>query len=29
MAVDVPPFKAVVYAVIIQFGLSFLDRSTG
>lgn len=26
MAVDVPPFKAVVYAVIIQFGLSFLDR---
>ncbi|GAA1612241.1 TRAP transporter fused permease subunit [Kribbella karoonensis] len=32
MAVDVPPFKAVVYAVIIQFGLSFLDpehRLTG
>ena len=26
MAVDVPPFKAVVYAVIVQFGLSFLDR---
>jgi len=26
MAVDVPPFKAVVYAVIIQFALSFLDR---
>ncbi|TDD45549.1 TRAP transporter fused permease subunit [Kribbella antibiotica] len=26
MAVDVPPFKAVVYAVIIQFGLSFLDK---
>ncbi|NIK54537.1 TRAP transporter permease [Kribbella shirazensis] len=26
MAVGVPPFKAVVYAVIIQFGLSFLDR---
>jgi TRAP transporter 4TM/12TM fusion protein len=27
MAVDIPPFKAVVYAVIIQFGLSFLDRT--
>ncbi|TWD81478.1 TRAP transporter 4TM/12TM fusion protein [Kribbella amoyensis] len=26
MAVDVPPFKAVVYAVIIQFALSFLDK---
>ncbi|MDX6235957.1 MAG: hypothetical protein QOG10_772 [Kribbellaceae bacterium] len=26
MAVDVPPFKAVVYAVLIQLGLSFLDR---
>jgi TRAP transporter 4TM/12TM fusion protein len=26
MAVDVPPFKAVVYAVVIQFALSFLDR---
>jgi TRAP transporter 4TM/12TM fusion protein len=26
MAVDVPPFKAVVYAVVIQFVLSFLDR---
>ncbi|MEU8226573.1 TRAP transporter fused permease subunit [Kribbella sp. NPDC048915] len=26
MAADVPPFKAVVYAVIVQFGLSFLDR---
>ncbi|WP_233712246.1 TRAP transporter permease [Kribbella turkmenica] len=26
MAVGVPPFKAVVYAVIVQFGLSFLDR---
>ncbi|GAA1606142.1 TRAP transporter fused permease subunit [Kribbella hippodromi] len=27
MAVDIPPFKAVVYAVVIQFALSFLDRS--
>src|SRR5215211_5149958 len=26
MAVDVRPFKAVVYAVVIQFALSFLDR---
>jgi TRAP transporter 4TM/12TM fusion protein len=26
MAVDVPPFKAVVYAVLIQLALSFLDR---
>jgi TRAP transporter 4TM/12TM fusion protein len=26
MAVDVPPFKAVVYAVLIQLVLSFLDR---
>ncbi|MEV0283271.1 TRAP transporter fused permease subunit [Kribbella sp. NPDC050820] len=26
MAVDVPPFKAVVYAVVVQFALSFLDR---
>jgi TRAP transporter 4TM/12TM fusion protein len=26
MAVDVPPFKAVVYAVLIQFALSFVDR---
>ncbi|MDX3003669.1 TRAP transporter fused permease subunit [Kribbella solani] len=26
MAVDIPPFKAVVYAVVIQFALSFLDR---
>lgn len=26
MAVDVPPFKAVVYAVVIQFALSFLDK---
>ncbi|GAB3838114.1 TRAP transporter permease [Kribbella italica] len=26
MAVDVPPFKAVVYAVLLQIALSFLDR---
>lgn len=26
MAVDVPPFKAVVYATVVQFALSFLDR---
>jgi TRAP transporter 4TM/12TM fusion protein len=26
MAVDVPPFKAVVYAILLQVVLSFLDR---
>jgi TRAP transporter 4TM/12TM fusion protein len=26
MAMDIPPFKAVVYATLLQIGLSFLDR---
>ncbi|MGH3487151.1 MAG: TRAP transporter permease [Actinopolymorphaceae bacterium] len=27
MAANIPPFKAVVYATILQFGCSFLDRT--